>query len=166
MAGDGKDIFDKLSSLTPLLIGLCVTGVGAIFTNVYNNRQLQLNQIQALDKLRPLLVSDKPEDRAFAYASFSALGYEQVAIGIIQAKQDSSGGRGVLVQLTKTGTEENRALASQALTGLDQAQDPRRKSRRDAHHRWQAALPGVPGNAPNSAQRRDRRLQAARDLCP
>ena len=97
-----KDFWDKLSSVTPLLIGILVTGVGAIFTQIYNFQQLQLNQILALEKLRPLLVSDKPEDREFGYASFAALGYEETAIRIIQIKRDQSG-REVLVQLEKTG---------------------------------------------------------------
>ena len=91
-----KDIWDKLPA-TPLLLGVVVTGVGAFFTHVYNFRQLQLNQITALEKLRPLLTSEKSEDREFGYASFAALGYEDIAIRIIQIKKDQSG-RTVLVE--------------------------------------------------------------------
>ena len=43
-----KDIWDILSSLTPLIIGLSVTGVAAVFTHIYNFRQLQLAQIQSI----------------------------------------------------------------------------------------------------------------------
>ncbi len=89
---DRKDFWDKLSSATPLLIGILVTGVGAIFTQIYNFQQLQLNQILALEKLRPLLVSDRPEDREFGYTSFAALGYEETAIRIIKVKKDLTGG--------------------------------------------------------------------------
>jgi hypothetical protein len=52
-----KDFWDKIASITPLILGIVVTGVGAFFTHIYNFRQLQLNQITALEKLRPLLTS-------------------------------------------------------------------------------------------------------------
>lgn len=96
-----KDPWDKISSITPLLLGVAVTGIGAFFTQVYKYRQLQLNQITALEKLRPLLTSDKPEDREFGYASFAALGYEDVAVRIIQIKKDQSG-RPILIELQKS----------------------------------------------------------------
>ena len=102
---DKKDFWDKLSSVTPLLIGILITGVGAIFTQIYNFQQLQLNQILALEKLRPLLVSDKPEDREFGYTSFAALGYEETAIRIIKVKKDLSG-REVIIQLETSGSKK------------------------------------------------------------
>jgi hypothetical protein len=117
---DPKDWWDKLSAITPLILGLAVTGVGAVFTNIYNNRQLELNKIEALDKLRPLLTSGKPEDREFAYASFRALGYEQVAIRIIQVNKDQSG-RSVLIQIAKSASSEVKSEADSTLKTLDQA---------------------------------------------
>lgn len=116
-----KDFWDKLSSATPLLIGFLVTGVGAVFTQIYNYQQLQLNQILALEKLRPLLVSEKPEDREFGYVSFAALGYEETAIKIIAIKRDQSG-REVLLQLKKTGDQSIKANASDALKSLDETE--------------------------------------------
>lgn len=116
-----KDLWDKLASVTPLILGLAVTGVGAVFTQVYNFRQLQLNQIQALDKLRPLLTSEKPEEREFGYASFAALGYEDIAVRIVRLKSDESG-RSVLVELQKIGSPQVQANATDALRSLDEAQ--------------------------------------------
>lgn len=86
-----KRWYEVLASLTPLLIGLAVTGVGTYFTAVNNSRQTQLNQITALDKFRPLLTSKDESEREFAYAAFAALGYEAIALKIIQAKQDPAG---------------------------------------------------------------------------
>jgi hypothetical protein len=116
-----KDIWDKIASITPLILGIAISGVGAFFSQVYNFRQLQLNQITALDKFRPLLTSEKPEDREFGYASFAALGYENIAIRIVQIKKDESG-RSVLVELEKTGTPQAQANARVALNTLDKAQ--------------------------------------------
>lgn len=116
-----KDLWDKISSVTPLILGIAVTGVGAFFTQIYNFRQLQLNQITALDKLRPLLTSEKPEEREFGYASFAALGYEEIAVRIVQVKKDESG-RSVLVELQRVGSPNVRATAADALQSLDEVQ--------------------------------------------
>lgn len=115
-----KDWWDKVASITPLILGLAVTGVATLFTQIYNFRQLQLNQIMALDKLRPLLTSDKDEEREFGYASFAALGYEDVAIRIVKLKQDESG-RPLLNELAKSESPQIRADASSALAKLDEA---------------------------------------------
>lgn len=112
-----KPWYEVLSALTPLILGLCITGVGTFFTRVYDLRQLQLNQLSALDKYRTLLVSDNPYEREFAYASFAALGYEQLAIKLIQIKQDAAG-RSVVQEIKLTGTAAAKAEASTALSSL------------------------------------------------
>jgi hypothetical protein len=121
MAGSPKDAVDIISALTPLIIGILITGVGAVFTHIYNFRQLQLNQISALDKLRPLLTMESPQDREFAYSSFVALGYEKLAIRLIEVQRDQTG-RNVLTQLTSTGSAATREKAAAALRVLDEAQ--------------------------------------------
>ena len=109
--------YEILVSLTPLLIGVFVTGGGAYFTKVYNDRQLQLNQLAALDKFRPLLVSENPVDREFAYASFAVLGYEQLAVRIISLKRDVAG-RAVVQDIKLSGPADVKASASAALAAL------------------------------------------------
>lgn len=112
-----KPWFEILAALTPLILGLCVTGVGAFFTHVYNFRQLEVNQLNALDKFRTLLVSENPFDREFAYASFTALGHEQLALRLIQLKQDSAG-RSVVQQIKLSGSATAKAEASAALSTI------------------------------------------------
>lgn len=121
MADEGKkDFWDKLSALTPLILGLAVTGLGAIFTQRFNEHQLQLNKIEALDKLRPLLSSSKPEERAFGYTAFSSLGYEKIAIQIIALNKDESG-RPLLLEAQKSGSPEVKEQATGALDSLNKA---------------------------------------------
>lgn len=115
-----KDIWDIISSITPLLIGIAVTGIGTIFTSIYNRRQLELNRITTLDKLRPLLISEKTEDREFGYASFVALGHEDIAIKIIKIQKDESG-RNILETLKQTGPSQIQQEAALALSSLDKA---------------------------------------------
>lgn len=112
-----KPWYEVLASLTPLIIGIGVTGVGAFYTQVSNSRQLQLNQITALDKFRPLLTSENDADREFAYASFAALGYEGLALKIIQSKRDAAG-RGVVEAIKESGSTSDRVEASAALNSI------------------------------------------------
>ena len=112
-----KPWYEILATLTPLILGLCITGVGTFFTHVYNFRQLEVNQLNALDKFRTLLVSENPFDREFAYASFSALGHEQLALRLIQLKQDSAG-RSVAQQIKLSGSATAKAEASAALSTI------------------------------------------------
>jgi hypothetical protein len=120
MSNAHKDVWDVLVALTPLIVGLLVVGVGAVFTHIYNFRQLQLNQINALDKLHPLLVSEKAEEREFAYSCFVALGYAAIAVRIIRINEDQSG-RKALEQVRESGPHPIRAEASSALSALDKA---------------------------------------------
>ena len=138
-----KPWHEILVSLTPLLLGICVTGVGAYFSQIYNFRQLQLNQLTALDKFRSYLVSENSVERAFAYSSFVALGYEDLALKLIKVKGDSAGreaaqevkqnGTGALksdaakildalpyIIYLHIGSETQRDAAKQALIGLQQ----------------------------------------------
>ncbi len=112
-----KPWYEVLAALTPLILGLCVTGVGAFFTQVYNFRQLQLNQLSALEKFRSLLVSENAYDREFAYASFAALGHEQLSLKLIQIKQDTAG-RSVAQEIKLTGSGAAKAEASAALSTI------------------------------------------------
>jgi hypothetical protein len=113
-----KDLWDKMSALTPLIIGICITGVGAIFTQIYNYRQLQLSQIDAMDKFRPLLNSEKAEERKFGYNIFKLLGYESMAIDLIKINKDRSG-IPLLYDLQKSGSNEIKRSAAEALNELN-----------------------------------------------
>lgn len=116
-AAKTKPWYEILVALTPLILGLSVTGVGAFFTHVYNFRQLEVNQLNALDKFRSLLVSENPFDREFAYASFTALGHEQLALKLMRIKQDSAG-RSVAQQIQISGSATARTEASAALSAI------------------------------------------------
>jgi len=112
-----KSAVEILTSLTPLILGILITGVGAFFTHVYNFRQLQLNQLTALDKFRPLLVSERPEEREFAYASFAALGYQELALKMINVRQDGAG-RAVAQEIKATGDFAAKTAATDTLSRI------------------------------------------------
>ena len=110
-----KPWYEVIAALTPLILGVCITGVGAFFTHVYNFRQMQLNHLNALDKFRTQLISENPYDREFAYASFSALGHEQLALKLMQIKKDSAG-RSVAQEIKISGSTTAKSEATAALS--------------------------------------------------
>lgn len=106
-----------LVGVTPLLIGLLVTGGGAYFTHVYNAKQIQLGQLDALAKFRGPLLSEDPYEREFAYSSFVLLGYEELALKLIQLKKDSAG-RSVVQDIKLNGSAAAKTSASATLKSL------------------------------------------------
>ncbi|MEI6758366.1 MAG: hypothetical protein FDX18_06750 [Chlorobium sp.] len=116
-ASKKKPWYEVVATLTPLILGLAVAGVGAVFTQVYNFRQLQLNELNLLQNFHPLLVSEKEYDREFAYASFTALGYGELAAKIIKIKEDPAG-RAIVEEIKQSGNAAAKEEASTALTRI------------------------------------------------
>jgi hypothetical protein len=112
-----KPWYDILASLTPLIIGIAVTAVGAVATQVYNFRQLQMNQLATLEKFSKQLSSKSALEREFAYAAFSALGYQELALRLAQVRQDEAA-RGVVEEALDHGSESVRAAAEIAQRAL------------------------------------------------
>jgi len=112
-----KPWYEILASLTPLIIGIAVTAVGAAATHVYNFRQLQLNQLATLEKFSKQLSSQSALDREFAYAAFSALGYQELALRLAQVRQDEAA-RGVVEEALDHGSDSVRAAAEVAQRAL------------------------------------------------
>lgn len=113
-----KGRLEILASLSPLISGVLISGVATIATILYNERQVQLAQFNALDKYRAHLSSDDPLDREFGYQAFVALGYEDFVIRLIGSRRDDAG-TSVLVSLVETGRNEStRREAQNALLSL------------------------------------------------
>jgi|GEM_PF-5922943 len=112
-----KDFWDKISSLSTLLSGVLIAGIGLWATHHYNYSQLELRQLEALDKFRPLLSSNKPDEREFAYSAFVSLGYENLALKLIALKDDRAG-INVLASLSKSENQEISSSATKILSKL------------------------------------------------
>src|SRR5215475_1932980 len=83
-----KDLWDKIGTVTPLLLGALVTGGAAVFGAIHNSKQDKLAEITALERFQPRLNSEDPAEREFGYAAFAALGYEEVALRLIRFRKD------------------------------------------------------------------------------
>ena len=110
-----KDIWDKVSAVTPLLIGIFITGIGGYFTHIYNFRQLQLLEVTTIDKFRPLLTSENPQECEYAYTAIVAIGQGELVKRLTDVYQDQCG-RSALEKLEEQGSEE----AAEILKALDQ----------------------------------------------
>src|SRR5215471_3091317 len=108
-----KDIWDKISTLTTLISSVVIGAAGVAATYLYNNKELEVKHIERqqeedrlerqadasvkvertkrLEALYKFVSSEKPGERTFGYAMFSALGEESLAARLIAARQDSAG---------------------------------------------------------------------------
>lgn len=57
----------------------------------YNNRQLQLRQMEALDKYHSYIISEDEKKRQFAYQVFEELGYRNFLLRLLSNTRDPAG---------------------------------------------------------------------------
>jgi chitosanase len=120
-----KDFWDKLSAGSSLITGLVIGCIGTLATLLYNQRQIDLedrkaadqiliSKMEALSKYFPHLKSPEHGDREFGYATFVALGFEDLAVKIIANRGDEAGKR-TLETLSKSADKQISGQASDAL---------------------------------------------------
>lgn len=97
--------------LVPIAITAIVSLVGVLATYVYNERQVQLAQIEALDKYREYLNSAESTERKFAYEVFKALGYKDLVLELIALRNDGAG-VDVAFSIEKSGQSNASSRAS------------------------------------------------------
>jgi hypothetical protein len=120
--GRSKDMWDKLGAITPLILGLIVTGGAALFGAIHNSKQDKLAEIAALEKFQAKLNSTDPSDREFGYSAFAALGYEEIALRLIRLQKDRSAED--IVNSIKASNSSLAAQADATLKELREARDP------------------------------------------
>ena len=114
-----KDIWDIISSISPLLIGVFITGVGIFLTYTYNDRNLKLLEIRILNEFRPLLTSDNLEDCQYAYDAMAVVGLEELVIRLTNANKDQCGRGALETIIKKQGSKQDSKQASETLSILD-----------------------------------------------
>jgi hypothetical protein len=86
-----EPLWKIIAALTPLILGVCVTGTGVLLNHNYNKQQIKLNELTLMDKFKGDLISENSIDRGFAYAAFDALGYSDIALKLIATSKDAAG---------------------------------------------------------------------------
>lgn len=77
--------------LAPIISSVILSLAATYATWTYNARQMQLAQIEALDKYRSYLNSEDPTERKFGYQAFEELGYKEFVLKLIDERLDWAG---------------------------------------------------------------------------
>jgi hypothetical protein len=128
-----KDFFDKLSSLS----GVFIAFAAFMATYLYNGNQIKLQElktkseikateIQMLEKCMKYITSEKPKEREFGYSIFSNMGYQELAISLIDIKNDSAG-INVVKNIAKSSDHTLSNYATKVLSKLSLSSDPKEK---------------------------------------
>jgi len=92
--------------LAPIISSVILSLAATYATWTYNARQVQLAQIEALDKYRSYLNSKDPKERKFGYQAFEELGYKEFVLKLIDDRLDWAG-INITRSIESSGSTEN-----------------------------------------------------------
>jgi predicted negative regulator of RcsB-dependent stress response len=135
-AKGGKDIWEKISTLSTLFSTVILGAVGLFATQVYNQHQLEqqrqdalekarIERAQVLDKFMHYVASAEPREREFGYAMFAYFDQADLALKLIALNKDKAG-TAVLETLKQSSDPGIRSAALAALLTLQQEETVRR----------------------------------------
>lgn len=108
-----RDLWDKLGTLTPLISGVLISGIGIYFTHSNNVTQHKIQEVQTIEKLIPHLTGDEAEKK-MAIIAISTLTNPETAAKIAQMFP-SKGTVQALRSIADQGTTKEKAVARKAL---------------------------------------------------
>ena len=91
ISGKEKSRWSLVRLLAPIISSIILSLAATYATWTYNARQMQLAQIEALDKYRNYLNSKDPAERKFGYQAFEELGYKEFVLKLIDERLDWAG---------------------------------------------------------------------------
>ncbi len=109
----GKDRWDRLAAIAPIVSATIIALGGAWFTAIYNQQQLKLQEIQTIEKFFPHLTGDEKSKRA-AILAISSLGDAKLASKVAGIFA-SEGTVSALEQIARHGETSDRKIANGAL---------------------------------------------------
>jgi len=108
-----KDNWDKIAAVAPIISGIFIFLAGGVFSFTYNQQQLKVQEIQTIEKFIPHLTGSEQSKKA-AILAINSLADAKLA-GKIASIYASQGTVSALQSISKTGTDNERAIAEQAL---------------------------------------------------
>lgn len=108
-----KDNWDKIAAVAPIISGIFIFLAGGVFTYTYNQQQLKVQEIQTIEKFIPHLTGSEQSKKA-AILAINSLTDAKLA-GKIASIYASQGTVSALQSISKNGTDNERAIAEQAL---------------------------------------------------
>jgi hypothetical protein len=132
----GKDIWEKIGTLSTLFSTVILGAVGLFATQVYNQHQLaqqhqeslekaRVERAQVLDKFLHYVASSDPREREFGYAMFAYFDQAELALKLIALKKDQAG-TAIVETLKQSSDPGVRSAALAALLTLQQEETVRK----------------------------------------
>ena len=123
-----KDIWDKISAISPLMSGVVVASVALYFTLTFNARQNQrdsdikvkgnrINELEAFVKYIPLFATGSEREKKLAVEVFIAAGYDSLANRFTQLDQ-SPGAVAGIAKVASVGPKKDREMASKTIESI------------------------------------------------
>lgn len=146
-----KDFFDKLSSLSGVFIAIA----GFMATFIYNGNQVKIQEqktnseikateVELLEKCMKYVTSENPKEREFGYAVFSNMGYQELAVNLIDIKQDAAG-INVVRSIAQSSDKKISNYASGILAKL--SNDPKQKIKQIVNYFETGDINKFPGDS-------------------
>jgi tetratricopeptide (TPR) repeat protein len=108
-----RDIWEKIGALSPLMCGVLISAVGTYCTYSYNQQQIKIQQVQTMGSFIPHLMGNEQSKKAAILALYEMTN-SQTASKFAQIFA-SSGTVSALQSMSKNGSEQDKAIANQAL---------------------------------------------------
>lgn len=112
-AKPGKDVWDKVAAIAPIVSGALIFAMGGMCTYNYNQQQLRLQEIQTIEKFIPHLMGNEQSKRA-AILAISSLTNAELAGKFAQIFA-SQGTVSALQSIAENGSEKEKNIAADAL---------------------------------------------------
>jgi tetratricopeptide (TPR) repeat protein len=110
----GKDNWDKLAALAPIISAALIFLTGSYCTYTYNQQQIRIQECQTIEKFIPHLMGNEQSKKAAILALSTLINYETASK--FAAIFASSGTVSALQSLSQNGTEKDKLIATQALS--------------------------------------------------
>jgi tetratricopeptide (TPR) repeat protein len=109
-----KDMWDKLTALSPIISGFLIFITGFYCTYTYNQQQIRIQQCQTIEKFIPHLMGNEQTKKAAILALSTLINTETASkFASIFA---STGTVSALQSLSKSGSDKDKLIAAQALS--------------------------------------------------
>lgn len=109
----GKDFWDRLTAISPILSAVIIACIGAYFTYSYNLQALKMQEIQTVERFIPHLVGNERTKRA-AILAISSMGNATLAAKMASMFA-SEGTASALQSIAQNGEEKDQAVIKEAL---------------------------------------------------
>lgn len=133
-----KDNWDKLAAVAPIISGTLIFLMGGLFTYMYNEQQLRLQEIQTIEKFIPHLMGNDRSKRA-AILAISSLTNAELAGKFAQIFA-SQGTVSALQSIAETGSDKDKSTATTALAQALENIAARESRLNDMENAYQKAM--------------------------